>query len=371
MTVKQQTRDGAIRIVSSLLFAVAGTAAAAEQAPPSVDSDGTLHAAPLTIPPSSLWSPEFKAFYAKMALEKLANPVFKVPARDAPEQEWEKLHVWNENEIAGQLATVRARYPADIVDMKIAGVRVGVVTPKSGIAARNEHRVLINLRGGGFIFNQGLSWGLLESMPVASLGRIKVITIDYRQSPHHQYPAATEDVEKVYRELLKQYAPGAIGIYGCSAGGALAGQAAAWFQSKQVPRPGAIGVLCATLGPLRLEGDSRIWGAGIVPANPPAGRPRPWYMETADDNDARAYPAVSDDVLAKFPPTLFLTGGREPAMSPIVATHVRLLRLGVDASLYVMEGAPHAAHVLAAGTPEARDANAYIARFFDLHLSRQ
>lgn len=334
-----------------------------------VDADGTLHTDSITIPPSSLWSPQFKAFYAKFAVAKFVQPFFETPAMDAPEEEWDKLAVWNEKEIAEPLAWVRAHYPAEVEDTRIAGVHVGIITPRNGVAARNEHRVLINLRGGGFVFNRGLSWGQLESMPVASIGGMKVITVDYRQAPQYRYPAATEDVEAVYRELLKRYSPQAIGIYGCSAGGMLTGQAAAWFQSKGLPRPGAIGILCATVGPIKLEGDSSIWGAGPVPADPKAGMKAGWYMGTADVTDPAAYPGVSDSVLAKFPPTLLLVGTREAAISPVLTTHARLLKLGVDSSLYVMEGAPHAAHVLAVGTPEAHEANAYIAKWFDQHLS--
>jgi acetyl esterase/lipase len=43
---------------------------------------------------------------------------------------------------------------------------------------------------------------------------MKVISINYRQGYEHRYPAASEDVAAVYRELLTMYAPAKIGIYG-------------------------------------------------------------------------------------------------------------------------------------------------------------
>lgn len=371
--------------VASAVLAVIGwssvvwvaQSALAEEAAPRVSPDGTLHTLPMDIPPSNLVSPQFKEFYSKWVTNAFEHPTFPFPAsRDAPQAEWDKLYEWNERELEKPLAWVLANYPVDIEDTKLAGVRVGIITPKGGVAPGNARRVLINLHGGGFILNPGLSFGEMESAPVASLGKIKVITVDYRQAPRYQYPAATEDVETVYRELLKTYAPGAIGIYGCSAGGGLAAQFAAWQQSTKLPRPGAIGVLCATLGPAIVGGDSLIWAAGAVPAtkmpsgNPKARAPLGWYMATADAKDPKAYPGVSDTVLAAFPPTLFLTGTRDPGSGPAYVSHARLLKLGVDSSLYVMEGAPHAAYVLGPQTPEARDANAYIARWFDSHLAR-
>jgi acetyl esterase/lipase len=95
-----------------------------------------------------------------------------------------------------------------------------------------------------------------------------------------------------------------------------------------------------------------------------------WYMATANADDPKACPGISDAVLAKFPPTLYLTGSRDPGSSAAFAAHARMLRLGVDSSLYVIEGAPHALHVVAPETPEAHDANAYIAHWFERHLAR-
>jgi len=332
----------------------------------------------LDISPSGFTSPEFKEWYAKFALESFKHPGYPIPDRDAPPSAWAKFRAWDEGEMAEPLAWDRKHYPVAIEDTKLAGVHVGIITPREGVADANAHRVLIDLRGGGFILNPGLSFGELESIPVASLGGIKVVTVDYRQAPQYQYPAATEDVEAVYRELLKQYAPGKIGIYGCSAGGVLTAQAAAWFQSKNLPRPGAVGIFCASPGSRKLDGhggDSQIWATAVIPPSQvpvirKAFKRFGWYMASADASDSNAYPGVSDAVLAKFPATLFLTGTRDPGSSATFAAHARMLKLGVDSSLYVMEGAPHAAYVVAPQTPEAHDASAYIAHWFDTHLAR-
>jgi epsilon-lactone hydrolase len=127
---------------------------------------------------------------------------------------------------------LKQQYPAAIEHKTVGGVPVDVVTPKSGIAGRNRNRVLLNMHGGGFIGK--CPDGLVEAMPIAGTGRIKVVTVDYREAPEAKFPAASEDVAAVYRELLKSYAPENIGLYGCSAGGV-------W---RARPRPGSSPTSC-------------------------------------------------------------------------------------------------------------------------------
>jgi monoterpene epsilon-lactone hydrolase len=47
---------------------------------------------------------------------------------------------------------------------------------------------------------------------IEGTGRIKIITVDYREAPEAKFPAASEDVTAVYRELLKSYAPENIAV---------------------------------------------------------------------------------------------------------------------------------------------------------------
>jgi epsilon-lactone hydrolase len=96
---------------------------------------------------------------------------------------------------------------------------------------------LINLHEGGFVF--GGRWGgQIESIPIAAVGKFKVMSVDYRMAPEHRFPAASGDVAAVYRELLNTYQPKNIGIYGCSACGLLTAQAVAWLQKEGLPPPG-------------------------------------------------------------------------------------------------------------------------------------
>ena len=117
-----------------------------------------------------------------------------------------------------RLAEMRRTFAFDTVHTSLGGVQVDVVTPKSGILPKNQHRVLINVHGGGFMWGAG-SGAIVEAAPIAATGRIKVVTVDYRLAPENKYPAASEDVAAVYAALLKSYPAKNIGIYGCSAAG--------------------------------------------------------------------------------------------------------------------------------------------------------
>jgi acetyl esterase/lipase len=310
------------------------------------------------------------------------NGKLKLPERTASKEEWDKFdaeldQVYREHYVTQTLST----YPVDIADTQMAGVHVGVITPKGGTNALNQCCVLINLHGGGFLVNRGLTFGELEAIPVAAIGKLKVITIDYREAPGFKYPAASEDMEAVYRELLKTYRSKSIGIFGCSSGGVLAAQAVAWIQQKRLPSPGAIGIFCAGIPTPASSGthsgDSAIWSTlGVIQAPRQVdirggGATSVWslYLEDVSAGDAVAYPGASDATLRSFPSTLFLNGTRDPTLSAALVSHARLLNLGVDSYLYVIEGGWHAAHFMATGTPEARNANIYIARWFKSHLA--
>src|SRR5690606_11022810 len=107
-----------------------------------------------------------------------------------------------------QVARMREVYPVDVESQAIAGVPTRVITPKG--KPFDKERVLINVHGGGFSMCAG-ACAMLESVPIAALGAYKVVTVDYRMWPEAKHPAVPEDVEKVYRELLKTYKPQHIG----------------------------------------------------------------------------------------------------------------------------------------------------------------
>lgn len=258
---------------------------------------------------------------------------------------------------------MRERYPASISLQTMGGVQVEVFASVAGVPKHNERRVLINLHGGGFI-SGGRAYSHLESAPIAAIGEIRVLSIDYRMAPEHIFPAASEDVAAVYRELLKDYSSHQIGVYGCSAGALLAARAIAWFKSVQLPRPGALGLFCAGAG-FWTEGESGPFALqygydfGPVQQYP--------YFKGIDPNNPLAFPIRSEEILASFPPTLLITGTRDFGLSSVVETYSRLVTSGVQADLVVWEDLPHA-FLYNPDLPESRKTYELVARFFERHL---
>ena len=233
-----------------------------------------------------------------------------------------------------------------------------------------------NVHGGGFISGARTA-ALIESIPIASLEKIKVITIDYRMGPEYKFPAASEDVAAVYKEVLKEYQPQHIGLYGCSAGGMLTAMSIAWFQKNHLPNPSAVGVLCASIGDIGGGDASFITGPLNGMTMPPGGSrdadgpPRNVlaYLSNVDPKDPLAYPINSPELVAKFPPTLLVTSTRAMEYSSAVNSHNALVRAGVDTELHVWDGLPHA-FWYNSDLPESREVYDVIARFFDRHFGK-
>ena len=351
-------------IALGLLVLQASAALPQEAAPPkvAVEPDGTVRMPAQSVPVSGFLSAEGKAYLAEH-LRNLQRPEMLVQENGVPRL------------IAGYIARQRELFAVDRAETTIGGVHAYVYTPRDGVAAANRDRVLVDLHGGGF----RECWPAcaeLESLPVAALGRIKVVSLDYRQGPEHRHPAASEDVAAAYRELLESYRPEDIGIYGCSAGGMVVGMAVAWFQRHGLPRPGAIGILCA--GAANLEGNFFGGDAGYttLPLGegrvlPPGGNPvQMEYFAGTDPDDPLVAPASSPEVLALFPPTLIVTGTRSFELSNAVYTHAQLVKNGVDADLHVWEGMFHG-FFYNPDVPESRECYNVIVRFFAEHLAKR
>lgn len=353
-------------LAAACLLGAAATASAQQVdwgARPAFAEDGTVHVPAFELPPSVLSSQQAQAMQRMRAA--MAG---KMPTEVNPDVVANRKSI--DAMLSSQLGLMQKMFPTAVEEAKIGGIPVRIVTPADG--RFDKQRVLINLHGGAF----SVCWhscSLLESIPIAAEGDYKVVSVNYRMAPEYKHPAGVEDAAKVYAELLKSYKPEHIGIYGCSAGGALTAQTAAWLPAHGLPQAGAVGIFGA--GGVRFQaGDSAYVAAYIDGSFPPPPKPGTTgtdmtrgYFDGVDMSGADISPALHPDVLAKFPPSLIITGTRVMDLSPAIVTNSNLMKAGVETDMIVGEGMGHC-YVMMPNLPEAQDAYKATVSFFRKHL---
>jgi len=319
----------------------------------SVDADGTAHVTRVIPVPRTI-SPEAQKFISR-------------PGPSGPEPTLDQRRAVTDAFRKGRAEEARKLYPVGIQEKTLGGVRCDVISPEDPSGSKAEGRVLINVHGGGFNSDSG---SLVEGIPIAYLTRIPVVSVYYRLAPEHPFPAAVDDTEAVYQELLKTHKPSQLGLFGTSAGAILTAEVAARLRRDGLPLPAALGVFSGT-GDLSQAADSdalfTIWGwTGHL--DPPSGHPHASaYVGNSDAKDPVLSPLYAD--LHGFPPTLFVTSTRDLLLSGTTILHRAFLRAGVDAQLVVFEALPHAFwydyHL-----PETKEALDIMAKFFSEKVGR-
>ena len=361
-----------LRIIgcAAVIFAAA-LALHAQQtpSPPKIDEDGTVHVPSFLLPESSLLDDGTRA--ALKSIREQKEDLFD--EKKCPSESPDRVAMAEVRKCQAEAfyrttyyKRLRDRYHVVMNPQEIGGIHTEVFTPQESIEPKNKNRVLINVHGGHFkIGSRTISH--MESIPIASDGKFKVVSVDYRMAPEYAFPVASEDVAAVYRELLKTYKPRNIGVYGCSAGGLLTAESVAWFQKQGLPMPGAVAMTGAAASYYQ-EGDSAIIASvrDGFPLEPPREHP---YFKNTNADDPLAFPIYSPETMAKFPPSLLLTTTRDLALSSVAYTHSQLVKLGVDAELHVWEGLAHCFY-FGHDVKQADDAHDVIVRFFDHHLGK-
>jgi monoterpene epsilon-lactone hydrolase len=317
-----------------------------------IDAEGTAHVTRVVALPETV-SPQARAMLAR-------------PMSDAPPPESLAERRARNLEYQARARTAwDAICPNRVVESKIAGVAVHIVTPEM-VPEGNRDKVLINLHGGGFNADSG---SYIESIPIAVYARMKVVSVMYGLAPEHPFPAAVDEAVAVYKALLKTYKPDHIAIYGTSAGAIMTGEVAVKVKQLGLPMPAALGIFSG-MGDFARNGDSSsIFSLhGLSgPLAPPSLPHDEYYVGKADPRDPVLSPVYAD--LHGLPPTLFVTATRDMLLSGTVNLERAYLEAGVDAHLVVFDALPHAFWYNPA-LPESIEANHMMADFFVKHLGK-
>jgi epsilon-lactone hydrolase len=251
------------------------------------------------------------------------------------------------------------RYNVRHAEGELGGVPVHAFYP-SGSVSSNDAPVLLNLHGGGFTKDAG---SFTENVPLAALVGTKVVAVRYRLAPEFPFPAAVDDAETVYRELLKSTPADRICLYGTSSGATLCAQLLVRLRRAGSPLPAALGFFSSTAD-LSRPGDTEHFfrperdiarGADLFAS----------YVGDADPVSPEVSPIFGD--LSGFPPTLCIAATRDFALSQTALFHRSLLAAGVHAELVVFEAMLHA-HWIYLDIPESTEAFQHMANFFQRSL---
>ncbi len=313
-----------------------------------VDSDGTLHFGPRTVPPAALESAEARNSYTRQMLQKARASAAKGGLAAA-----RMLDVAPEPAASGASKQAALKiYQVTEETSKIGGVGVTIYSPKE-IPSRNRRKIAMEFEMDA------------EAIAVASLGQMKVIKVNYRGGGP-SIPG-NEDIVAVYRELLKTYKPKSIAMFGASGGCTLAQTTVLWLPVKKLPLPGAVGLGTCSGGSNR--GDARYTmnglDAGLSSAFSGQAPYHPGNLTRKPDEPPPT--ALDGDIPKGYPPAFLLSGTRDMCLSQTVLLHRKLLRAGVEADLNVFEGMWHFFWE-DPSLPESREAMTALASFFNRHL---
>jgi hypothetical protein len=313
-----------------------------------VDSDGTLHFGPKTIPLPAYASPEAKQAYTQQMVQKAQASAAKggLAAARTTEAVQPLSPGWSK-------AAALKIYPVTEEAETIGGVGVTVYSPKV-VPAKNRNKVVMEFEIDA------------EAIAVASLGQLKVIKVNYRGGGP-SIPG-NEDIVAVYRELLKTYKPTSIGMFGASGGCTLAQTTILWLAYLRLPLPGAVGLNTCSGG--SNPGDSRYTMNGLDASLSSAFSGQLPYggrNATPRKPDEPPATALDGDIPKGYPPAFLLSGTRDMCLSQTVLLHRKLRNAGIDADLNIFEGMWHVfwEHP---ELPEAREAMAAEAAFFNRYL---
>lgn len=250
------------------------------------------------------------------------------------------------------------RHGVQMEESTIAGVPVRIYVPPA--RPNRPDGVLLNLHGGGFIVDAG---SMTENVPVAAYTGMPVVSVRYRLAPEHPFPAALDDAERVYRELLSRHGASRLILYGTSAGACLCAQLLIRLRERQLPLPRALGFFSGTAD-LSRRGDSEFF---FRPERDriPSVEQFFEYVGPQDRSSPQVSPIFAD--LSGFPPTFCIAGTRDFMLSQTSLFHQALLAADVDARLLVFEAMPHA-HWIFLDLPESDQAFRAMARFFNSQL---
>jgi acetyl esterase len=221
-------------------------------------------------------------------------------------------------------------------------------------------RVVLYFHGGGFVVG-GLKSHDSVCADLAAGGDVALVALDYRLSPEHQFPAALDDAEAAYEDLLDSHQR--VIVAGDSAGATLAVALCLRLRAKGRPMPWAQLLIYPMLHPdfRRAMGGPRE-NAPLLPAKSLPGYIAAYLGETPDAiTDPEIMPLAAHD-FSGLPPAAIFAAEADPLVQDSHDYAAALKESGVAVAL-------HAGHGLVHGYLRGRTVSDQIAMAFSAIVS--
>ena len=308
------------------------------------------------------------------ASEELRKAIMAAPPLDLfqgstpqSDAEWEQFVNEGDEALAEALPMLAEQLGVTVSHFQVLDVSLFRVVP-SEVDPEHIDRLFVYVHGGGYVLGGGEA-GLQEAVLIASRARIPVLAIDYRMPPQHPFPAAVEDVVKIYRHILGSWSANAIALGGTSAGGGLALAVVHRLMELGVEVPGVI-YAGTPWADLTKTSDTLFTNEAVdrvlVTYDGVLCAMALLYANGRDLKDPLISPLYGE--FQGFPPTYLVTGTRDMLLSDTVRAHRRLRAAGVIADLNVYEGLSHADYLLVPDSPESQQVYAELNEFLRHHL---
>lgn len=229
------------------------------------------------------------------------------------------------------------------------GVRCLTLAPRATVTGR----VLLYIHGGGFVFGSPDTHSAMVANLAGRIGACAVMP-QYRLAPEHSFPAAPDDVRRVWDAILESgVASHDVVVGGDSAGGALAFGLLASLCAEGVVLPGAL-FSFSPLTDLTYSGESFTANVEVeaVLAAERGAEMVDMYLNGRTGSD----PAVSP-LYASFegaPPVGVTVGDTEILLDDSRSIVAKLEAQGVDTTSVIEHDLPHVWPIFHNVLPEAR-----------------
>lgn len=234
---------------------------------------------------------------------------------------------------------LEAKSPAlsavNVREEQLAGVRTLFYEPKTG----KRSSVVLYLHGGSFVYGSEKSHGDLAARIALASGADVAFPL-YRLAPEYPFPAAAEDVARVFAALAERHGAEQLVVAGDSAGGNLALGLLLGLRDAGQPLPRAA-VPISPWVDLTAEGGSLERNRAYDWAEPEmfAGWARAYLGHGEDAARPEISPAHAK--LHGLPPLFVLVGSAEMLHDQVVAFVDRVRAAGGSVRLHVGHDMPH------------------------------